>query len=114
MPTCKTRCAARGADPTIRADGRHLIPRKLRGRGDLARPDMDERCVSAGWRDFYEGEIGRRLPTTSRLPGADDREDMARFAPADRTLPNPSGSEGVVHTPNGCASTLQVLNMLEA
>ncbi|PYV10059.1 MAG: hypothetical protein DMG07_21860 [Acidobacteria bacterium] len=100
---------------------RHLMPKgKVPAAEDIwRRPDMDGtlgRLASAGWRDFYDGEIGRKIADyVGATGGALTREDMARFKPR---LTEPyliSYREARVYgpiLPNGCASSLQILNML--
>ena len=73
--------------------------------------------ASAGWRDFYEGEIARRIVDHVRAGGGLlSREDMAGYQPR-LTDPYTTADRGAqVHgpiLPNGCLSSLQALNMLE-
>ncbi len=84
------------------------------------RPDMEktlERLSSAGWRDFYDGELGRRIADYIQGGGGLlSREDMANYQVR---LGDPHGVSyrdaqiyGPV-LPNGCLSALQILQMLE-
>ena len=105
-------------EPTVR----HLMPNgKVPEAEEIwHRPDMDgtlRRLASAGWRDFYEGEIGRKIADYITATGGRlTREDMARFKPRLTEPYSVTYREAKVYgviLPNGCASTLQVLNMLE-
>ncbi len=89
--------------------------------GDLwLRPDLArtlERLSTAGWRDFYSGEIGRRIADFVLSQGGIlTREDMAAFAPriTEPCSGNYHGAE--IHTaiaPNGGFSVLEALADLE-
>ena len=76
-----------------------------------------QRLAAAGWRDFYDGEIGRRIGDhVSAIGGAMTREDMAAFAPRVTSALETTYRGASVHgpiLPNGALSALQVLNMLE-
>lgn len=84
------------------------------------RPDLGktlQRLATAGWRDFYEGEIGRSIGDyVSALGGIMTRADMAAFEPritsALETTYRGAGVHGPI-LPNGALSALQILNMLE-
>ena len=105
-------------DPTQQ----HLMPQgKIPGPDDIwHRPDMDktlDRLANSGWRDFYEGKIGRQIADYLRsIGGILSRADMADYQPR-VTQPYSITYRGVpVHTailPNGNLSVLQILNMLE-
>jgi len=100
----------------------HLMPEgKLPDREDIwQRPDMDgtlERIASAGWRDFYEGEIGRKIADhIQETGGTMTREDMAAYEPrvTDPYAVQYGGADiyGPI-LPNGCMSSLQILHMLD-
>ena len=84
------------------------------------RPDLDktlERLSSSGWRDYYEGEIGRRIGDyIQSIGGVMTRADMAAFQPR-ITPPLESSFRGArVYgpiLPNGSLSAMQILNMLD-
>ena len=65
----------------------HLAPQgELPSPDDIwHRPDMERtlaRLAQAGWRDFYDGELGRTIGDYVQASGgALTREDMAAFAP---------------------------------
>lgn len=84
------------------------------------RPDLEnvlQRIASAGWRDFYEGEIGKRVADyVSNIGGILTRADMANFQPRVTEPMKTTYREASVYgsiLPNGALSTLEVLNMLE-
>lgn len=101
---------------------RHLLPHDKLPRPDdiWHRPDLDQtlaRLASAGWRDFYEGEIGRRVGDyIESAGGVMTRADMAALQPR-VTAPIESSFRGApVHgpiLPNGSLSAMQMLNMLD-
>ena len=84
------------------------------------RPDMEKtlaRLAQAGWRDMYEGELGRKIADeVQRLGGILSREDMAAFEPR-LTEPYRATYRDVELygpiLPNGCLSSLQALQMLD-
>jgi gamma-glutamyltranspeptidase/glutathione hydrolase len=84
------------------------------------RPDLArtlDRLAAAGWRDFYDGEIGRAIADfVASQDGILTRDDMAAFAPR-ITEPLSSQYRGAaVHTaiaPNGGFSVLAALRDLE-
>jgi gamma-glutamyltranspeptidase/glutathione hydrolase len=84
------------------------------------RPDLAgtlDRLATAGWRDFYDGEIGRAIADFALSQGGIlTRADMAAFAPR-ITEPLSSQYRGAaVHTaiaPNGGFSVLAALRDLE-
>jgi gamma-glutamyltranspeptidase/glutathione hydrolase len=90
FPYRTTAAAIRQEEKAIRkfeATARHLMPRDKAPRPEdrWSRPDLAktlERIASAGWRDFYEGEIGRKIADS--ITGAGGiliRRDMAAFRP---------------------------------
>lgn len=99
----------------------HLMPEgRLPQPHELChRPDMERtlaRLVQAGWRDFYEGEIGRAIADSVKAAGGIlSREDMAAYHPP-VTEPLSIAYRGAkVHgaiLSNGCLSVLQGLLML--
>jgi gamma-glutamyltranspeptidase / glutathione hydrolase len=76
-----------------------------------------ERLASAGWRDFYEGEIGRRVGDyVESLGGVMTRRDMAAFQPRVTEPLQTSYRGAAVYgpiLPNGSLSAMQILNMLD-
>ena len=84
------------------------------------RPDLDKtlaRLASAGWRDYYEGELGRRIGDyIETIGGVMTRADMAAFQPR-VSEPLASSFRGAsVYgpiLPNGSLSAMQILNMLD-
>lgn len=76
-----------------------------------------DRISRAGWRDFYEGEIGRCIADfVTSAGGILSREDMAGFAPriAEPYATTYHGAR--VYTailPNGGLTVLEILNLLE-
>lgn len=104
------------------ASAAHLMPQGRLPQADeiCHRPDMERtlaRLVAAGWRDFYEGELGRAIAdAVAGAGGILTREDMAAYQPR---LTDPLAiayRRARVHGAilgNGCLSTLQALLMLE-
>ena len=99
-----------------------LMPRGSVPRADEVwrRPDMAktlERIAAAGWRDFYEGELGRRIADyVGGLGGVVTRKDMAGFqarVTEPYTIAYRNASVHGAILPNGALSTLQMLNMLD-
>lgn len=88
--------------------------------GIWRRSDLDktfQRLASAGWRDYYEGELGRRIGDyIQSIGGVMTRADMAAFQPR-VTEPLASGFRGApVYgpiLPNGSFSAMQILNMFD-
>ena len=84
------------------------------------RPDLDrtlERLASAGWRDCYEGEIGRSIGDyVQSIGGIMTRDDMAAFE-SRVGVPLESCFRGAMVygpiLPNGSLSAMQILNMLD-
>ena len=104
------------------ATAEHLMPTGALPKPDdiWHRRDMDktlERVAKAGWRDFYDGEIGHKIADSIQdAGGVLTREDMASFEPR-VTAPNSvSFRDAEIYGPiltNGCISSLQILNMLD-
>jgi gamma-glutamyltranspeptidase / glutathione hydrolase len=101
---------------------RHLLPEgKLPKPDDIwHRPDLDHtltRLAAAGWRDFYEGEIGRRIGDyIENSGGVMTRADMAAFQPRVTEPLESSFRSAAVYgpiLPNGSLSAMQILNMLD-
>ncbi len=84
------------------------------------RPDMEKtlaRVSEAGWRDFYDGELGRTIADHIQdLGGILTREDMAAFEPR-VTPPHEITFRGAnvygAILPNGSLTGLQILQMLD-
>ena len=117
--------AVRHMEPVLRrfpATAAHLLPGgKLPDPETVwRRPDMETtlaRLAASGWRDFYAGELGRRIADHIQdLGGILTRADMANYQPR-ITPPCSTTYRGAsVHAailPNGGFSVLQALNMLE-
>lgn len=92
------------------------------GEGEVwHRPDMADtltRLADHGWRDMYEGELcGRIIDAIQAGGGLLTNDDMRTFTPRIsapyRTTYRDAEIFGPV-LPNGCVTTLQILNMLEA
>ena len=112
-------------EPVLRrypASAGHLMPEgHLPAPDDLwHRPDMEKtlaRLATAGWRDFYDGELGRAIADgVVAMGGVLTREDMALFAPR-LTEPYEAAYRGArlygPILPNGCLTSLQILQMLD-
>ena len=112
-------------EPVLRrypASVRHLLPE---GRLPVAddiwhRPGMEKtlaRLALAGWRDFYEGELGRSIADCVQdMGGILSREDMALFAPRLTEAYQASYRDAQLYgpiLPNGCLTSLQILQMLD-
>lgn len=115
---------SRTLEPIRRFDAtaKHLMPAGKLPKADdtWRRAGLDqtlERLASAGWRDFYEGEIGRRIADyVSSAGGALTRADMQAFRPRVTAPYESSYRDATLWSavlPNGGLSTLQILNMLE-
>jgi len=112
-------------EPVIRkfpATAVHLMPEgTLPKPEDLwHRPDMDKtlaRVARAGWRDFYEGEIGHKIADyIQQAGGVLTREDMAKYRPRVTEPYTITYRNALVHGPiltNGAITALQILNMLD-
>lgn len=76
-----------------------------------------QRIATAGWRDFYDGEIGRTIGDyVNAIGGVMTRADMAAFEPRVTSALETTYRGATVHgpiLPNGALSALQILNMLE-
>ena len=107
---------------TLDASAKHLMPEgRIPAPDDVwHRRDMEKslrRLASAGWRDMYEGELGRKIADhVNGAGGALTRADLAKFQPRVGD-PYRSTYRGVpVHVSvlaNGGLSVLQMLNMME-
>lgn len=75
------------------------------------------RIASAGWRDLYDGELGRRVADhVAALGGILTREDMAAFEPRVGATHSAAFRGAEVHgaeLPNGSLTGLQILAMLD-
>ena len=100
---------------------RHLMPHNRFPDPDELwhRPDMEKtlaRLADAGWRDFYDGEIGRQIVDTIQAAGGIlTREDMASFSPRlthPYTVPYRNAQVYGTILPHGSITTLQILQML--
>jgi gamma-glutamyltranspeptidase/glutathione hydrolase len=104
------------------ATAEHLMPGgRVPAEDDTwQRPDMDKtlaRLAQQGWRDFYQGELGRVVADYLQSAGGVlTRDDMARYEPQ-VTQPLTTTYRGAtVHgvvLANGGLTSLQALNMLE-
>jgi len=126
FPYAKTANHISAKEEVIRrfpATATHLMPDgKVPNAEDVwHRPDMEktlERVAAAGWRDFYEGEIGRKIVGHIRQTGGVlALEDMASYEPRITEPYTTKWGDAVVSSPiltNGSITALQVLNMVEA
>ena len=117
--------AVRNNEAAIRrceASVRHLMPKgRLPESDDIwHRPDMGktlQRISEAGWRDFYEGEIGHRIVDSVTAGGGIlTREDMASYRPrvtAPYRISYRDAEISAAILPNGGLSSLQALNMMD-
>ena len=117
--------AIRNRESVIRslpAAQKHLMPGgKIPDAKDIwHRPDMAgtlTRLAKSGWRDFYEGELGRAIADHVRsLGGILTREDMKRFEPRIAATYESSFRDARIHSgilSNGGLSVAQLLNMWE-
>jgi gamma-glutamyltranspeptidase/glutathione hydrolase len=112
-------------EPVIRrnpATAAHLMPDDVVPAPDSVwhRPDMErtlQRLATAGWRDFYDGEIaGAMVDSLQAGGGILTRQDLASFHPR---ITEPYAGRyrdadvlGAI-LPNGPISVLQALNMLD-
>lgn len=125
FPYGATADAIRNNEAVIRRfepTARHLMPDGRVPKPDEVwhRKDMEKtltRLASAGWRDFYEGEIGRQIADYIQSTGGLlTREDMAGFRPRLTAPYVTSYRDAQVYgptLPSGGLSTMQILNMLE-
>jgi gamma-glutamyltranspeptidase/glutathione hydrolase len=100
----------------------HLMPKGLLPKPDEIwhRPDFETtlaRIATVGWRDFYEGDLGRRIADYVRAGGGIlSRTDMKEFRPR-LTAPYETSFRGAkVYSSilaNGGLSVAQALNMLD-
>lgn len=104
------------------ASAEHLMPNGTVPSPDDVwhRRDMEktlERVAEAGWRDFYEGEIGRQIADhVQEIGGVLTRDDMAEYGPRVTDPYTVTYRNAQVHGPiltNGCLTSLQILNMLD-
>src|SRR5712692_283043 len=104
------------------ATARHLMPEGRVPNADDVwhRRDLEKtlaRLAAAGWRDFYDGEIGRTIADhITRAGGILTRADLGAFRPRVRephTTTYRKAKAFAANLPNGGLSTLQMLNMLE-
>ncbi|MGH9341462.1 MAG: gamma-glutamyltransferase, partial [Acidobacteriota bacterium] len=76
------------------------------------------RIKSAGWHDFYQGELGRAIGNyISESGGALTARDMSRYRPAALQPLTAAFRNGRIYgsnLPNGALSSLQILNMLDS
>ncbi|MCX5662858.1 MAG: gamma-glutamyltransferase [Planctomycetota bacterium] len=117
--------AIRNGEKNLRrfeATAAHLMPEgKVPGPQDRwHRREMEKtlaRVAAAGWRDFYDGQIGRAIADhVQALGGILTRADMASYQPRVTEPYVVTYRDATVHgaiLPNGCISTLQTLQMLE-
>ena len=113
-----------GLEAVIRrfpASAEHLLPEgRVPSPDDTWHPSGLEptlrRLAEAGWRDFYDGELGRAVAdSVSEAGGVLTRQDMAAFEPGVaepyRTRYRETEILGAV-LPNGPLTVMQALNML--
>lgn len=114
--------ALEGVIRRFEATEKHLMPEgRVPEPEDIwHRRDMEkslQRASEAGWRDFYEGEIGRKIADyIGSTGGVLTREDMAAFEPRVTEPYETTYRDARVYAailPNGGLSGLQILNMLE-
>ena len=76
-----------------------------------------DRLATAGWRDFYDGQLGRHIADELQAAGGVlTREDMADYEPRVTEPYTITYRPATVHgatLPNGGLTALQILNMLE-
>lgn len=101
---------------------KHLMPEgKVPSREDIwHRRDMEktlERIAKAGWRDFYDGQIGGKIADyIQQTGGILTRDDMAQYEPRITEPYEITYRNASVYGPiltNGCLTSLQILNMLD-
>jgi gamma-glutamyltranspeptidase/glutathione hydrolase len=104
------------------ATARHLMPegKVPKAEDRWFRTDLAKtfaRLASAGWRDFYEGELGRKIADHIRGSGGIlTRKDLSSYQPrlTEANLTTYRGAKVYgAALPNGGLSCLQLLNMLE-
>lgn len=125
FPFGSTAAAIRNLEPVIRRfpeTEKHLMPqgRLPTSEDTWHRRDMEKsltRACEAGWRDFYDGETGRKIADhVNSSGGALTREDMAGFEPRVTAPYVTTYRDATVYAsvlPNGGLTALQILNMLE-
>ena len=84
------------------------------------RPEMEEtlaHIAQAGWHDFYDGELGRKIADAIQEAGGPlTRQDMAAYAPRVTEPYTSTYRNATLHCPilpNGALSGLHMLNMME-
>ncbi|MBT3376718.1 MAG: hypothetical protein HN742_42420 [Lentisphaerae bacterium] len=125
FPYASVAGAIRGLEDTIRKfphTAAHLMPNGVvPGPEDIwHRPHMEktlEHVAEAGWRDFYDGELGHKIADHIQESGGIlTRQDMANYEPR-VTAPYAITYNGAtVSTPiltNGAITCLEILNLLE-
>ncbi len=104
------------------ASARHLMPggRLPEATDTWRRNDLEKtlaRLAAAGWRDFYEGDLGRQIADcVSGMGGILTREDMSAFRPRVEEPYRSTYRDAelfAARLPNGGITVLQILNMLE-
>ena len=125
FPFESTAGAVKSLEAVIRkypASVEHLMPEgRVPEPDDIwHRRDMEktlERVADAGWRDFYEGEIGREIADAVQSHGGIlTAEDMAEFEPRITEPYEIAFRNSKVYGPiltNGCISSLEILRMLD-
>jgi len=120
--TARSLASSEGTVRKFEATAQMFLPDgKLPKPDDLWRPrDLGktlDRLASAGWRDFYEGEIGRKIGSyVHGAGGALTAADMAAFKPRVTEPYSTAYRSAKVYSSilaNGGMSCLQALNMLE-
>ncbi|MBI3208351.1 MAG: gamma-glutamyltransferase [Candidatus Solibacter usitatus] len=104
------------------ASKQHLMPAgRLPDAAEIwRRPGMEKtlaRLSSAGWRDLYEGELGRQIADhIQSMGGILSRKDMASFQPRVGEPHSLRLGSAAIHTaivPNGGVSSLSAMAMLD-
>lgn len=125
FPYDHTAATIKSMEPVIRRfepTARHLMPEGRVPEQDEIwhRSDMEKtlkRIASTGWRDFYDGEIGRMIADyIQSIGGILTREDMASYEPRLTEPYMVRYRDAAIYgpiLPNGCLSSMQVLNMLD-
>lgn len=76
-----------------------------------------ERLAKKGWQDFYRGEIGKKIADSVHAAGGLlTRADMASYEPRITEAYTTTYREAAIYgpiLPNGCISSMQILNMLD-
>jgi len=115
-------CAMEQVIRRFPATAAHLLPHDALPTPDSVwhRPDMErtlERLATAGWRDFYEGDVAAAIvDAVGAAGGILTRQDMATFHPRITepyvAIYRDAEVLGAI-LPNGPISVLQALNMLD-